>query len=132
MLKRKCANLSAFTLVELLVAIGIIALLLAILLPALSKAREQSSALKCQAHLRSMGQALIMYTQEYGYYPGCMARDRSGIYAIWPTRLRLFASKSQGIFNCPARDSSFNWKPGEKSAHITTDPQGYGYEPDEK
>ena len=54
----------AFTLIELLVVVAIIALLLAMLLPALSGARARSQRVKCQANLRTIGHAVQFYLTE--------------------------------------------------------------------
>lgn len=120
-----------FTLVELLVVIGILTVLVALLLPALSKVRKHALEVKCAANLRSIGQALTMYTQHHGYYPGgFIYTPPSGGYALWPVRLRTFMGGEQGAFYCPAADERSEWTRDGPSpfGRATTHMPGFGYE----
>lgn len=76
----------AFTLVELLVVIGIISLLISMLLPALGKARQAANLIDCQARLRQMGQALQIYTvQNRGLLPwGVVKNDEPWTNHVLP------------------------------------------------
>jgi prepilin-type processing-associated H-X9-DG protein len=70
--------------VELLVVIGIIALLISILLPSLNRARETANRVKCAANLKAIGNSLLMYSNDNkGAYPRTMYSQ--GTYPLVPT-----------------------------------------------
>ena len=79
---------SGFTLVELLVVIGIIALLISILLPTLSRAREKANNIACSSNLRQLMQAFLMFANEHkGHLPGnywdAKAQQKNPEYRDW-------------------------------------------------
>src|SRR4030095_13800736 len=112
--RRRTLALSAFTVVELLVVVGVLAILASLLLPAVARSRTAARSAKCKANLHQLGLAMRMYVDDFGKYPLTAwpidpTRLIGGPWKDWPHSLAPYASVligkalSESIFHCTER-----------------------------
>jgi len=114
----------AFTLVELLVVISIIALLLAVLMPSLQKARDQAKMIVCKSNFRQVGLAFVLYAESnngrlapqaddhnIGSYSWDTAQGEAAQRASWPFRLAQYLG-----------DKNFKYEPDPQKNSLRSHP----------
>ena len=98
---KKNAKSDGFTLIELLVVIAIIALLVSILLPSLSKAKDLARSVVCASNLKSIGLGVALYAQEMDdKLPPMVAGPGNSNY--WNSEIMPFVGDNKMLFRCPS------------------------------
>ena len=108
----------AFTLLELLVVIGIMAILAALLLPAVSRATASAQRLRCTTNLRQIGTGLCLYLDDFKRYPGFVfptfqdhdTKDRAVPFRenYWDAEVLAYVGGSKAVFLCPGQTGRYH------------------------
>jgi prepilin-type N-terminal cleavage/methylation domain-containing protein len=104
-------NRNRFTLIELLIVIGIIAILSGLLLPALANARRKAKEITCVNNLKQLGTGIIIYLDDYNWRH----------HVPWPSNLFPAYMSSKDIYRCPVDGNSSGTPRAEWKARADND-----------
>jgi prepilin-type processing-associated H-X9-DG protein len=107
--RRRRLHAAAFTLIELIVVIGIVTILIGLLMPALARVRQHAKQVTCQSNMRQVGQLLLVYANTYGGFIFPLGAEdeqpRLGVWVEepkrWPVLVKGLERWNHPLLLCP-------------------------------